>query len=144
MKTYLFDGTEFTPEQVIDALEASNCGVEEMHDFIKPFSEEELEAVEKEYIDKSKELNQLQKELHAFSAPIKDKIKPIEKEAKLMINTINQGGERVTEKVYCFPDYETKLMGLYDSRGFLVGTRPMSRAERQLHINSNLSLNKAV
>jgi hypothetical protein len=49
----------------------------------------------------------------------------------------------VTEKVYCFPDYESKLMGLYDNTGTLVGTRAMTKAERQLHINSLVSERRA-
>lgn len=138
MKPFLFEGRELTPEEILDTLDAENCGVEECHDFVKPFSEEELAVVEKDYIEDSKELLKLKKELEAISAPIKEKIKPLEKTTKLKIQTIHAGGERVTEKVYCFPDYDSKLMGLYDSRGMLIGTRPMTRAERQLHINSEL------
>lgn len=138
MKPNLFEGRDLSPDEILDNLEAENCGVEERHDFIKPFTEDELALLEKEYIDENKQLLKLQKELKAISEPIKEEMKPLEKAVKLKINTLHNGGERVTEKVYCFPDYDSKLMGLYDSRGMLIGTRPMTRAERQLHINSEL------
>lgn len=136
MKTYLFEGESLTPEQIKDNLEAENCGVQELHNFIKPYTEDEQLAVQDQYIEENKELATLRKELEELSEPIKIKIKPLEKSTKKLITNINQGGEMVTEKVYCFPDYDNKMMGLYDSRGMLVSTRPMTRAEKQLHINS--------
>jgi len=142
MKTFLFEGETLTPGQIVDNLESGNCGVEECHTFVKPFSEEELVKTESDYLEKSKELNSLERELEAISQPLKEKMKPLKKDTKDLIESINRGGEEVTEKVYCFPDYDSKTMGLYDKRGYLVGTRPMTRAERQLHINSHL--NKAV
>lgn len=143
MKTFLFeDKGDLTPGEIIDNLESLNCGVEECHTFVKPFSEDELLQTESEYLEKSKELNSLERELEAISAPLKEQMKPLKKDSKTLIEAINRGGEEVTEKVYCFPDYENKVMGLYDKRGYLIGTRPMTRAERQLHINSHL--NKAM
>jgi hypothetical protein len=143
MKTFLFeDNPNLKPSEIIDALEADNCGVEECHTFVKRFAEDQMIAAESEYLEKSKELNSLERELDAISSPIKVKMKPLRADAKVLIESINRGGEEVTEKVYCFPDYESHTMGLYDMRGYLIGTRPMKRAERQLHINSHQ--NKAV
>jgi hypothetical protein len=142
MKTFLFENQDVTPGQILDNLEAENCGIEECHTFVKPFSEEELIKAESDYLEKSKNLNSLERELEILSTPLKEKMKPLKKDSKDLIESINRGGTEVTEKVYCFPDYEAKVMGLYDSRGYLIGTRPMTRAERQLHINSHL--NKAV
>jgi hypothetical protein len=142
MKTFLFEDENLKPSEIIDNLESGNCGVEECHTFVKPFSEDELVQAESEYLEKSKELNSLERELEAISQPLKEKMKPLKKDSKDLIENINRGGLEVTERVYCFPDYDAKVMGLYDQRGYLVGTRPMTRAERQLHINSHL--NKAV
>lgn len=142
MKTYLFDSKELSQGEILDALEGENCGIEECHTFVKPFSEDELVHVESDYLEKSKELNSIEKELDTISGPLKEKMKPLKKETKDLIESINRGGSEVTERVYCFPDYESKVMGLYDGRGYLIGTRPMTRSERQLHINSHL--NKAV
>lgn len=142
MKTYLFEGQDLKPGEILDNLEAENCGIEECHTFVKPFTEEELIQVESDYLEKSKELNSLERELEAISQPLKEKMKPLKKDTKDLIESINKGGVEVTERVFCFPDYENKVMGLYDKRARLIGTRPMTRAERQLHINSHL--NKAI
>lgn len=139
MKTYLFEGQDLKPGEIMDNLEAENCGIEECHTFVKPFSEEELIQAESDYLEKSKELNSLERELDTISAPLKEKMKPLKKDSKDLIEAINRGGEEVSERVFCFPDYESKVMGLYDSRGYLIGTRPMTRSERQLHINSHLT-----
>jgi hypothetical protein len=137
MKTKLFDDPNLTQQQIIDNLEAENCGVEESHTFVKPFTEDELVQAESDYLEKSKSLDVLEKELQQVSAPLKEEMKPLKLETKKLISMINKGGEEVTEKVFCFPDYDNKVMGLYDKRGIHIGTRPMTRAERQLHINSH-------
>lgn len=142
MKTFLFEGQELKPSEIIDNLESENCGVEECHTFVKRFNEDELNEAERAYLEKSKELNSLYRELEALSQPLKAQMKPLKKDTSDLIQSINKGGTEVTEKVYCFPDYDNNVMGLYDMRGYLIGTRPMKRAEKQLHVNSHL--NKAV
>lgn len=139
MKTKLF-GEEQDENIILSNLEASNCGVEELKDFVRPFTDEEQKEVEEAFLLKSKELNTLNKKLEAVSNPIKEAIKPIKKETARLIESIQKGGVTVTEKIYCFPDYESSLMGLYDSRGVLVGTRALSRSEKQYHINSGLKI----
>lgn len=123
-------------------MESQNCGVEEK-EIIRPFSDTELEDIEREYLEEQKKLNLLKKKLADVTAPIKEDMKPLEKTTTLNISRINAGGERVIETVYCFPDYETHLMGLYDSTGTMVGTRAMTKFERQLHINSLTAANIA-
>lgn len=142
MKTKLYSETSLTPDGIKDALETENCGVEEK-EFIKAFSDSELEAVETEYLDDSKKLAVLKRKLDEVSQPLKEQMKPLQKSCALNIARINEGGEKVIEKVYCFPDYESKLMGLYDSTGTLVGTRAMTKSERQFHINSIISERRA-
>jgi septation ring formation regulator EzrA len=140
MKTYLFEGKgELSSRDILDNLESDNCGVEECHTFVKRFSENELVKAESDYLESSKQLDALERELEAISSPIKEKMKPLKKTSKDLIQALNKGGLEVTEKVFCFPDYENKIMGLYDQRGYLVGTRPMTRSERQFHINSHLN-----
>jgi hypothetical protein len=142
MKTKLYGDTDLNSDAIKDMLESENCGVEEK-EFVKAFSDEELETVETEYLEESKKLAILKRKLDEVSAPLKEQMKPLQKTLALNISRINAGGETVTEKVYCFPDYESKLMGLYDNTGTLVGTRAMTKAERQLHINSLVSERRA-
>lgn len=91
MKTKLF-GDETDLQLIEQNLEASNCGVEELHDFLRPFDEDEQEEVEGEFLLKSKEYNALQKELDAVSAPLKERMKPVAKETKRLIDSIQRGG----------------------------------------------------
>lgn len=136
MKTKLFPDEEDL-QAIANSLEAENCGIEELHDFLRPFEDEEQAEIEADFMTKSKELNTLEKQLEAVSSPLKEQMKPVKKEVKVLIDNIQRGGIIVTEKVYCFPDIDSKMMGLYDSKGTLVGTRPMKRSEKQLHINSH-------
>lgn len=143
MKTKLFAETEMNPQAIKDTLESENCGVEEK-EFVKAFSDEELIEIEQLHLEESKKLAVLKKKLEEISAPLKEQMKPLMKSTALNIDRINKGGEEVIEKIYCFPDYESKLMGLYDSTGTLVGTRAMNKMERQLHINSQISERRAM
>jgi hypothetical protein len=138
MKTKLFNDSEMDEYAILQTLEAENCGVEEHHSFLRPFTEEEQNEIEEAFLIESKKLNMLKHELEKVSAPLKEAIKPVAKETGRLINAIQQGGENVTEKIFLFPDYDENMMGLYDRRGILIGSRAMSRSEKQLHINSSL------
>lgn len=143
MKTKLFSDTELDAIAIKDTLESENCGVEEK-EFVKAFSDEEMSDIEMLHLEESKKLAILRRKLEEISAPLKEQMKPLIKSTALNISAINEGGIKVIEKVYCFPDYESKLMGLYDNTGTLVGTRSMSKAERQLNINSLIGQERAM
>lgn len=141
MKTKLFTDSEMETmgeTALVQTMEAESMGVEELHDFLRPFNEDEQKEVEEEFLFKSKELNTLKRQLDEVSSPLKEAIKPVAKETARLIDSIQKGGVIVSEKVYLYPDYESSLMGLYDSRGVMVATRSMTRSEKQLHINSGI------
>lgn len=142
MKTKLFAETELNDQAIKDTLESENCGVEEK-EFVRAFTEDELEGIESLHLEESKKLAILDRKLKEVLAPLKEQMKPLQKSTAINIARINEGGEKVIEKVYCFPDYETKLMGLYDVTATLVGTRSMTKIERQLHINSIVAEKRA-
>ncbi len=135
MKEKLFTEDNHTTESLVSALEASNCGVEEI-ELVRHYNEYQLEEMEKQYIEDSKKLSALKTKLEALQAPILEEMKPLKKSTVLTVSKLNIGGEKVTEKVYCFPSGDTNLMGLYDKTGTLVSTRQMTKNERQLHINT--------
>lgn len=134
MKAKLFE--ELSKNEIIDNLEAENVGVEESYEFLKPFDDEKLQEIESEYLELSKQLEHKEQEKKRLLTPIQADLKGLKDATSILRKSLAQGGEVVNEKVFMFPDYENKMMGLYDSRGLLVGTRPMNRTERQLHINS--------
>ena len=134
MKAKLFE--ELSKNEIIDNLEAENVGVEESYEFLKPFDDEKLQEIESEYLELSKQLEHKEQEKKRLLTPIQADLKGLKDATSILRKSLAQGGEVVNEKVFMFPDYENKMMGLYDSRCLLVGTRPMNRTERQLHINS--------
>jgi hypothetical protein len=144
MKHNLFEGDNLTPRQIADQLETNAYGVEELHDFLKPFTDDEYETVKSEYVEKSKDLGLLEDKLAAIAKPIKEEMEPLKKALKKTLVNIKQGGELVSGKVFTFPDYESKLTYLYNEQGILVGTRAMTRQERQYSLNGNFTINKAV
>ena len=127
------------PREVHDNLEANNVGVEENYSFVKPFSVEELREEESLLSKNAVRKNRLEAKIKATVEPLKEELKPINSDIKSSIKNLDQGGIDTYGNVYCFEDFELGLMGLYDDEGDLVGTRPLTRQERQLHINSDLN-----
>lgn len=134
MKTQLFEG--LTKQEVIDNLEAENCGVEDNYKYTKVFDDEEASETQQQLSDAMVAKKRIEKKIRELTEPLREEIKPLNTQIKEALEDLDRGGEESFGKVYCFPDYDASLMGLYNEFGKLVGTRPMTRTERQLHINS--------
>lgn len=124
-----------TPEEVKDFLEGENIGVE-TQTFVKPLTEIELDEMKEEYMDKSKKLFSLKEELKRLSDPLNEEMKPLKSETTRMMKTIHKGGKDVTEDIYLVPDYQKKIVYFFTEDGMMVGQRPFTSQERQLHLNS--------
>jgi predicted nucleic acid-binding Zn-ribbon protein len=144
MEVNLFKDKTLSKEEMLNVIDSECYSVEDDHSFLKPFTEEELNQVRDDHTKRSQEIYQLKKKLEELTAPIKGQLKPIEKEVNNLIKQIDNGGDFVTERVYLYPDYDNRVMGVYDSHGMLIKTRPMSRQEKQLSINAERHLNKAM
>lgn len=129
------EAREIAEKVILDTLEAECCGSEN-RTFVRSFTHEEMTNAERDHIECSKKLSELESKLKLLSDPLKAEMKPIVQHLRELIGNLKQGGSQVTEKVYLFPDMESRTMGLYDKTGTIVGTRPMDQKERQLHINS--------
>jgi alpha-tubulin suppressor-like RCC1 family protein len=134
MKTKLFE--DLNPREILDNLEAENCGIEDNFRYIKPFTEEEAFESRSKLTEAMIGKSKINHKIKALTEPLKEEIKPLDQDIKKELHNLEQGGIEVYGKVYCFPDYEANLMGLYNDEGMLVATRQLSRTERQLHINS--------
>ena len=132
MKT---DFSGLTLEEIKDNLEAENVGTESLT-FLKPLTDEELTLMEADHLEMSKNYSATQAELEAVSQPLKERIKSFKKILKETIDTLRKGGVITTGEVYLIPNYESNTMYQYTIDGRLVGTRPLARAEKQLHMNS--------
>lgn len=136
MKIKMFEN--LSKQEVIDRLEAE-CIAIENKPYLRPFDNDELSNVKKQYADKSKESAMIQDEINKLTHPLKEEKKIIDLESKSIMQSIKDGGVFESGKVYIIPDYENKIMIEYSSEGTIVGTRQMTVKERQLHINSHLS-----
>lgn len=126
---------EIAEKVIIDTLEAENAGAETRL-FVRSFTTIEEQEHERDFLDCSKKLSELEASLKALSEPLKAEMKPIVQHLKEVIANLKQGGLQVTEKVYLFPDQESRMMGLYDKTGTFIGSRPMNQQEKQYHINA--------
>ena len=122
-----------------DHLESECVDIEDNYEYIKGFTKgeeiEESEKLSKSMVNQSR----LETRINKIIAPLKADLKAQKGKTKVAVRNLEQGGITVFGKVYIFPDYGDNLMGLYDPEGNLVGTRPLTRGENQLHINSNLN-----
>ncbi len=127
------------PGMLHDSLESECVDVEDNYEYIRAFSKEE-ETEENIKLSKSM-VNQsrLETRIDKMIAPLKADLKAQKGKTKVAVRNLEQGGITTFGKVYIFPDNNDNLMGLYDPEGNLVGTRPLTRKENQLHINSNLN-----
>ncbi len=134
MKAHLFESQALSEEEMIENLEQECFKTEDGFFYVKVFTEEEAEEVKQQHLDFCKEIAELKAKLKTLSDPIKSQIKSFDNQAKELIDAINRGGHLVTNTVYCFPDHENGIMGLYDCNGHLVGTRPITVNDNQLYI----------
>jgi len=129
------DFTGLSLEEIKDNLEAENVGVESLT-FVKPLTDEELSQMEADHLEMSKRCSATEAELEAVSKPLKEQLKDMKKILKETIQVLRKGGIVTTGEVYLIPSYESNTMYQYTVDGRLVGTRPLTRSEKQLHVNS--------
>lgn len=72
----------------------------------------------------------------AFVDPLKEEMKDIDEERKIIARTTKKGYTVTTEQVYWLQDFDAKQMVAYDGAGELVKSRRMKHDERQMAIGS--------
>lgn len=129
------DFTGMSLEEIRDNLEAENVGLESLT-YVKELTDDELQKMEADHLEMSKNYAAVEAELEAVSKPLKDRVKSFKKMLKETIQTLRKGGVVTTGEVYLIPNYETNTMYQYSIDGKVVGVRALARSERQLTINS--------
>jgi hypothetical protein len=76
-------------------------------------------------------INDLKDELDEIKEQFKASINPMEKENKRLLMDIRLGFRDQELNVYLVPDYDNKIMELYDDEGTKVGERKMMMSEYQ-------------
>ncbi len=128
-----FDG--LTDELIIQNLEAECIEVIE-DNYLRPFSDDEMDAHKQLYADLSREVSMKEDEIKRITEPLKEELKPIKQHAKEVLENLKDGGEHTHGKLYLIADRENRVVVKYDTKGRVVGTRPFTQKERQLTINA--------
>ena len=136
MKTNFFEGHNVSDHEKLITLQSECVGTEVDKKFKRPYTEEEKKDLELGYINNAKVIAKKEEILAERTKPLKDQISALKKENNQTMKEISSGGVYVMEDVYLFPDLKNQKMAAYDQTGNLVEVRPMTRSERQLHINS--------
>jgi len=140
MKSKLFEEGLHSEREIVDAMDADCHEIEDGFKYVKQFSDDEVTERKEMFFIESKKVNDLGLKLKDVADPIKAQMKEADAERKALLHSLNKGGVEVTGKVWLFPDYEAKLMGIYDSTGTLVDTRSFTQKERQLSMNSHKTI----
>jgi hypothetical protein len=95
------------------------------------FSSEEMAEMKDQISTNLIKLNDLNDELDEVKAEYKGKTTPLEKENKRLLMDIRLGFRDQELEVYLVPDYDNRIMELYNDDGNKVGERKMMMSEYQ-------------
>lgn len=95
------------------------------------FSADEMAEMKSQISDNLIKVNDLKEELDEVKDVYKAKINPLEKENKRLLMDIRLKFRDVEMEVHLVPDYENRIMELYNEEGEKVGERKMMMSEYQ-------------
>lgn len=99
------------------------------------FSEEEINAMQGKITTNLRKHYDLDGELQKVKDQFKAKMKPLEKENKNLVAQTHAGFVDKDQDVFLVPDYDSRIMELYDDNGVKVGERKMLMEELQGHLD---------
>jgi hypothetical protein len=99
------------------------------------FSEEEINAMNGTISSNLRKSYDLQSALDEIKEEYKGKMKPLEKENRVLLKQTKDGFVDRDQEVYLIPDYDNRIMELYDENGIKVGDRKMLMQELQGHLD---------
>ena len=108
-----------------------NCSKVEDITYNRNFTEEELTVMRHNLAENSVSIELSEEELDSVSAPIKEKIKLLQKKNANLISYLRNGYELCRESCFKFVYQELNETVYYNSEGLLVKRRPILPEERQ-------------
>lgn len=99
------------------------------------FSEAEINEMQGAITSNLRKHYDLEAELQDIKDGFKTKMKPLEKENKLLLKHTKDGFVDRDQEVYLVPDYDSRIMELYNEDGIKVGDRKMLMVELQGHLD---------
>ncbi len=109
----------------------ANCDTVEEKGYMKQYTPEELTRLKETLSDTSIIINDIEEEKKDVLAGFKERLDPLVKERKTIIEGLKKKAEYVTEKCYKFIDKETREVGFYNENGDLIESRPAYSDEMQ-------------
>lgn len=109
----------------------ANCDTVEEKGYMKQYTPEELTRLKETLSDTSIIINDIEEEKKDVVAGFKERLDPLVKERKTIIEGLKKKAEYVTEKCYKFIDKETREVGFYNENGDLIESRPAYSDEMQ-------------
>lgn len=131
---------QMSEKQRIELLEANAEGIEEMT-YLIPLSDEEMNEKRISFVNVSVTESRVSDEYSEVKKQYRDKLKDLVAQKTATMLAIKQGAVEETGKVYKMLDREANSAIFYNSKGYVVLTRPMLPEEKQTTI---YSLKKAV
>lgn len=99
------------------------------------FSEDEINEMNGTISSNLRKSYDLEAALNEIKEDYKKKMKPLEKENKVLLKQTKDGFVDRDQDVYLIPDYDNRIMELYNEDGIKVGDRKMLMAELQGHLD---------
>lgn len=130
MKQFMPDLTPTERRRILE----QNADKVEISTYQKPLTDEALNEKMKVLSKNSIELYDLEEEKKDAVAVFKEKIDPLKKSNKHLLNEIRTKQETVSGKLYMLANYEDKMMETYDEEGLLVESRRLKPDENQANL----------
>src|ERR1044071_4030344 len=99
------------------------------------FSEDEINEMNSTISSNLRKSYDLEASLNEIKEDYKKKMKPLEKENKVLLKQAKDGFVDREQDVYLISDYDNRIMELYNEDGIKVGDRKMLMAELQGHLD---------
>lgn len=109
----------------------ANCNTVEEKGYMKQYTPEELARLKETLSDTSIIINDIEEEKKGVVAGFKERLDPLVKERKTIIEGLKKKAEYVTEMCYKFIDQEAREVGFYNENGDLIESRPAYGDEMQ-------------
>jgi len=116
----------------------SNADAVVEKDYHKPFDSEELAVKKTEFAEKHIRIAELEEKIKKYKDEINIELKPLREEVGELREDLKAKGRMVHEKVYQILDEDEKMVGFYNSEGYLIESRPATREELQKTIYAEL------
>jgi hypothetical protein len=135
---------EFSEPKRAQIIEDNSYAVNQNFVYQKAFTQEEIDKLKGDLADDLITKNSIEDELKAIKAEHKQKLTPIVARLTETLKNIKFKSREVVEEVYMIPEYDTEMMGIYNSKGQPLSSRRMIPDEKQykLSISRNIAANE--